>query len=221
MVEPACGPCHFCQVSGRTVHVLSSVSSPFLISSKATSVVIILAIDAGGMRASAFLAKQHRARRQVDQIGDLAPAYRTAAPWPARRWRGVTRAAVASRMARIMDRGGSWLRWLTASLSPDSRAARGASAAGDRVGEQADRQRVEIRAIIIEDRAVIVGQQISGRARAVGLEQGRQLILGKPRRPASARRRARAIRARSAIGCGAGRRAGSAARVAVERSRRG
>ena len=48
-IRPA-GPCHFCQVSGRTVHILSSFRSPFLISSKATLVVIILAIDAGGMR---------------------------------------------------------------------------------------------------------------------------------------------------------------------------
>ena len=56
MVEPAAGPCHFCQVSGRTVHILLSGSSPRSISSNATSVVIILAIDAGGMRRSAFLA---------------------------------------------------------------------------------------------------------------------------------------------------------------------
>ena len=54
MVDPACGPCHFCQVSGRTVHILLSGSCLLSISSNATSVVIILAIDAGGMRASAF-----------------------------------------------------------------------------------------------------------------------------------------------------------------------
>ena len=54
IVEPACGPCHFCHVSGRTVHILPSGSCPLSISSKATSVVIILAIDAGGMWASAF-----------------------------------------------------------------------------------------------------------------------------------------------------------------------
>ena len=54
MVEPACGPCHFCQVSGRTVHILLSGSCRLSISSKATSVVIILAIDAGGIRTSAF-----------------------------------------------------------------------------------------------------------------------------------------------------------------------
>ena len=56
MVEPACGPCHFCQVSGRTVHILFKGSWPLSISSKATSVVIILAIDAGGIRTSGFLA---------------------------------------------------------------------------------------------------------------------------------------------------------------------
>ena len=56
MVEPAAGPCHFCQVSGRTVHILLSGSWPLSISSNATSVVIILAIDAGGMRTSAFFA---------------------------------------------------------------------------------------------------------------------------------------------------------------------
>ena len=56
MVDPAAGPCHFCQVSGRTVHIFSSDSWPLSISSNATSVVIILAIDAGGIRASAFLA---------------------------------------------------------------------------------------------------------------------------------------------------------------------
>src|SRR5689334_25271259 len=55
MVEPAAGPCHFCQVSGRTVHILSSFSSPRLMRSKATLLVIIFAIDAGGMRTSAFL----------------------------------------------------------------------------------------------------------------------------------------------------------------------
>ena len=56
MVEPAAGPCHFCQVSGRTVHILPKDSWPLSISSNATSVVIILAIEAGGMRVSAFLA---------------------------------------------------------------------------------------------------------------------------------------------------------------------
>ena len=56
MVEPAAGPCHFCHVSGRTVHILSSLSSPRLMRSKATLLVIILAIDAGGIRTSAFLA---------------------------------------------------------------------------------------------------------------------------------------------------------------------
>ena len=50
------GPCHFCQVSGRTVHILLSGSWPLSISSNATSVVIIFAIDAGGMRTSAFFA---------------------------------------------------------------------------------------------------------------------------------------------------------------------
>src|SRR6476469_8952537 len=54
IVEPAWGPCHFCQVSGRTVHILLSGSWPLSISSNATSVVIILAIDAGGMRVSVF-----------------------------------------------------------------------------------------------------------------------------------------------------------------------
>jgi len=54
MVEPAWGPCHFCQVSGRTVHILLSDSCLLSISSKATSVVIIFAIEAGGIRASAF-----------------------------------------------------------------------------------------------------------------------------------------------------------------------
>ena len=56
MVDPACGPCHFCQVSGRTVHILFSGSLPWSISSNATNVVIIFAIDAGGMRMSGFLA---------------------------------------------------------------------------------------------------------------------------------------------------------------------
>ena len=54
--SPPAGPCHFCQVSGRTVHILLSGSWPLSISSNATSVVIIFAIDAGGMRTSAFLA---------------------------------------------------------------------------------------------------------------------------------------------------------------------
>ena len=56
MVEPAAGPCHLAQVSGRTVHILFNGSWPLSISSNATSVVIILAIEAGGMRASGFLA---------------------------------------------------------------------------------------------------------------------------------------------------------------------
>ena len=55
MVEPAAGPCHFGQVSGRTVHILFSASCLPSISSNATSAVIIFAIDAGGMRVSAFL----------------------------------------------------------------------------------------------------------------------------------------------------------------------
>ena len=56
MVDPAWGPCHFCQVSGRTVHILLSGSWPLSMSSNATSVVIIFAIDAGGIRTSAFFA---------------------------------------------------------------------------------------------------------------------------------------------------------------------
>ena len=56
MVEPAAGPCHFCHVSGRTVHILFRGSWPLSISSNATSVVIILAIEAGGIRMSGFLA---------------------------------------------------------------------------------------------------------------------------------------------------------------------
>jgi hypothetical protein len=56
LVDPASGPCHFCQVSGRTAHVLLSASCFLSISSNATSAVIILAIDAGGIRASASLA---------------------------------------------------------------------------------------------------------------------------------------------------------------------
>ncbi len=56
MVEPAAGPCQRCQVSGRTVHIWSGSSSPRLIRSKATWVVIIFAIEAGGMRRSASLA---------------------------------------------------------------------------------------------------------------------------------------------------------------------
>ena len=39
------------------MHILLSGSWPLSISSKATSVVIIFAMDAGGMRMSAFLAK--------------------------------------------------------------------------------------------------------------------------------------------------------------------
>ena len=54
MVDPACGPCHFCHVSGRTVHILFERQIALRsISSNATLVVIILAIDAGGMRRSA------------------------------------------------------------------------------------------------------------------------------------------------------------------------
>jgi hypothetical protein len=56
IVEPAWGPCHFCHVSGRTVHILLSGSLPWSINSNATSVVIIFAIDAGGIRTSWFLA---------------------------------------------------------------------------------------------------------------------------------------------------------------------
>ena len=53
MVEPAASPCQRCQVSGRTVQTLSGLNSPRLISSKATWVVIIFAIEAGGIRRSA------------------------------------------------------------------------------------------------------------------------------------------------------------------------
>jgi len=56
MVDPALGPCHFSQVSGRTVHILPSGSWPLSISSNATSVDIILASDAGGILVSGFLA---------------------------------------------------------------------------------------------------------------------------------------------------------------------
>ena len=54
--DPAAVPCHCCQVSGRTVQILLGSSWPRLIRSKATWVVIIFAIDAGGMRRSASLA---------------------------------------------------------------------------------------------------------------------------------------------------------------------
>ena len=56
MVEPAAGPCQRCQVSGRTVHILFGSSWPRLSRSKATCVVIIFAIEAGGIRRSASLA---------------------------------------------------------------------------------------------------------------------------------------------------------------------
>jgi hypothetical protein len=56
MVDPAAGPCQRCQVSGRTVHILSGLSSPRLMRSKATWTAIILAIDAGGIVTSAFFA---------------------------------------------------------------------------------------------------------------------------------------------------------------------
>jgi hypothetical protein len=45
--------CHWRQVSGRTGHFLSSGSSPLSTRAKATWVVIILAMEAGGMRRSA------------------------------------------------------------------------------------------------------------------------------------------------------------------------
>ena len=58
-------------------------------------------------------------------------------------------------------------------LNPSPRAAPDRSAR-DRVGEQADRQCVEIGAIVVEDGAVIVGQKIGGGAGAVRLDQRRR-----------------------------------------------
>jgi hypothetical protein len=55
MVEPACGPCHWRQVSGRTWHIWLSLSWPSLSSLKARWAVIIFAIEAGGMRRSGSL----------------------------------------------------------------------------------------------------------------------------------------------------------------------
>ena len=70
MVEPAASPCQRCQVSGRTVQILLGSSSPRLIRSKATWVAIIFAIEAGGMRRFGILGVEHRARGEVDHVGD-------------------------------------------------------------------------------------------------------------------------------------------------------
>ena len=40
----------------------------------------------------------------------------------------------------------------------------------DRVGEQPHRQRIEVGAVIVEDDAVVAGQQIAGRALPVRLD---------------------------------------------------
>src|SRR4051812_45610272 len=55
--------------------------------------------------------------------------------------------------------------------------------ARDRVGEQADRQSVEVGAIVIEDGAVVGGQEIGGRARPVRLDQRGHLAVARPDAP--------------------------------------
>jgi len=50
--------------------------------------------------------------------------------------------------------------------------------AGDSVGEQGHGQCVEVRAIIVEYHAIILGGEIGGRARPVRLDQGGQGIFG-------------------------------------------
>ena len=71
MVEPACGPCHFCQVSGRTVHILLR---------RQLALVDQLEGDLGRHHLRhrcrrhadvGVLGVEHRARIEVDQIGDL------------------------------------------------------------------------------------------------------------------------------------------------------
>ena len=88
MVDPACGPCHACHVSGRTVQVLVSGSWPL---------VDQLERHLGGHHLGhrrrrhalvGVLGQQHRPRRQVDQISDRRRRIDIAAPWPERRWRG-------------------------------------------------------------------------------------------------------------------------------------
>src|SRR5688572_11768147 len=46
------------------------------------------------------------------------------------------------------------------------------------VGQQRDGEAVEVRAIVIEDDPVVLGQQVGGRAGTVGLEQGGHLGVG-------------------------------------------
>src|SRR5688572_20497607 len=88
-------------------------------------------------------------------------------------------AALVSRTGRIMEANWPFLGVTGLSIAQFG-AAREASAAGDRIGQQADRKRVIIGTIIVEDRPVIVAQQEAGSIRPVWLDQRGKLILGEP-----------------------------------------
>src|SRR5207253_6992787 len=133
IVDPAAGPCHFAQVSGRTVHILFRGNWPLSISSNATSVVIILAMDAGGMRMSGFFAyripPEFTSSRNAVLAG-VSNCGAAAGALVARR----TEAAVARRTMRGMEMKASPIQ----EVEPNSLSLR------NRVRQNSDGNRIEI-----------------------------------------------------------------------------
>ena len=83
-------------------------------------------------------------------------------------------------MARFIDSGFVLLSWLEDLPIAAIRLARGGSASHDLVSQQSDGERVEIRAIIIEDRPVISREQIGRRTGTVRLDQARNVRFREP-----------------------------------------
>ena len=159
MVEPAAGPCQRCQVSGRTVHIWSGLELAALDQVEGDMGGHHLRHRGGRHAPVGILGVEHRARGEIDHDRRPSPAVSKGG--------AAAAAGMASEGERKASEIADGLRVMSLKRSPLQRSAR------DRIGEQADGQRVEVRAIIVEDHAVIVGEQISGAARPVGLEQGR------------------------------------------------
>ena len=165
MVEPGCGPCHFCQVSGRTCTSCSAAACP------GRSARTRPRRSSSSPSMPGACACRHSWRRAprpttVDQIGDR-PAYRTAALPPGGAGEEDGSGGGKSRRVR------AW-KWLN---SPIQAGESPSLSPRYRVRQNPDRNRVEIRAIIIEDRAVIGRQQVGRWRSAVRLDQARHLIV--------------------------------------------
>src|SRR4030095_5409914 len=84
-------------------------------------------------------------------------------------------------MWRVSWKGFESFEWRDEGLSNALfEAARVLSASGNRIGQQADGQRIGVRAIVIEDGPIVGGQQITLRIGARRLHQGRHFIVRNP-----------------------------------------